>query len=117
VIKAQKKQELTWLVVVSALGLCEALRAGKVSFDTAGTLLFWPFSRDKLQENDFDSELIDILYRASELEDVYRLAPDQYSNVLSELINAIHVYMNSLSQEIVADKKWLPDLLETSSID
>ena len=100
-----------WLICSLILGLCEGIEKNVVSFDTAGKLLFWPFSMKTLEEKSYDQDLINLLHQASELEDVFEIANDGFQEAVSKLKKDTFEYMNHLDPNFITEKRWLNSVI------
>lgn len=65
------------ILLISIIGTLEALKNGKISIAEAEKFLFSPHTISRLKEVQCNAEIIDILERGCELEDIASLLPER----------------------------------------
>lgn len=73
------------LVLVSLLGIIEALKNNSLSINEAEKFLFSPYMVNKLQTRKCNKKILDIIEKGCELEDVASLIPDTLLKTINEL--------------------------------
>lgn len=94
------------LILVSLLGVIEALKNSGMSICEAEKFLFSPYMINKLKSRKCNEKIIDILERGCELEDVASLIPDKLLKIINEL-----------GQKTLETLKGYPDFNQTFWID
>ena len=73
------------VLLVNIVGILEVLKRGKLSINEAEKFLFSPYMINKLQKKQCNMEIIDILERGCELEDIASLLPQSLEKNIIEL--------------------------------
>lgn len=73
------------IVLISLAGVLEALKREQISIDEAEKFLFSPHMITRLQKNNCDKRILDILERGCELEDIASLMPDRLMKTIDDL--------------------------------
>ena len=73
------------LILVSLLGIIDALKNNGLAIDEAEKILFSPYMINKLRNGKCNMKIIDILEKGCELEDIESLIPDRLLKVINEL--------------------------------
>ena len=73
------------LVLVSLLGIIEALKNNSLAIDEAEKFLFSPHIVNKLQTGNCNKKIINIIEKGCELEDIASLIPDKLLKIIDEL--------------------------------
>lgn len=72
-------------ILVSLLGIIEALKNDSLAIDEAEKILFSPHMVNKLQTGKCNEKIINIIEKGCELEDVASLIPDKLLKIINEL--------------------------------
>ncbi|QSX06721.1 DUF3969 family protein [Sedimentibacter sp. zth1] len=109
-IQQEGKHESEQLIAILELGLLTALEEKVMEIEDVEHLLFNPSTLNKLIDNSFDKEIVDVIHLGTELEDVQSLIPDKLDDNIFELktktIDILKMYKdknvksNRLIQEI-----------------
>lgn len=83
IVKSQSDVE--YVVTVLFLGFLRTVRLGSAHLLKAEQQLFWPWAWDEVARAGCGPRIIELLKRASELDDIRKLAPDTYDRVLNDL--------------------------------
>lgn len=73
------------LILVSLLGVIDALKNNSLAIDEAEKFLFSPYMINKLRNGKCNIKIINILEKGCELEDIASLIPDKLLKVINEL--------------------------------
>ena len=73
------------VLLVNIVGILEVLKRGKLSINEAEKFPFSPYMINKLQKKQCNMEIIDILERGCELEDIASLLPQSLEKNIIEL--------------------------------
>ncbi len=73
------------ILLINIVGVLETLRKGNLSINEAEKFLFSPYFINKLKRGDCNYEIIDILERGCELEDIASLLPQNLEKNIMEL--------------------------------
>lgn len=73
------------LVLVSLLGIIEALKNNSLTIEEAEKFLFSPYMANKLQTGKCNGKIINIIEKGCELEDIVSLIPDNFLKIMDEL--------------------------------
>jgi len=82
-IKEQKSLKKQFLIY--SIGILNSLQQNLITPNEAFSILFKPTVTEWLIENKFDKELIELIDKATELEDIKELVPHSYEKILTEL--------------------------------
>lgn len=74
-------------ILISVIGCLEALSSGCISIDESEHYIFSPRTTNKLNELKISSDIISIIEKGCELEDIESLLPDKLEITISELKN------------------------------
>ena len=82
------------IILISIVGILEAIKNDKLSIDEAEKFLFSPYMVKKLRVKGCSESIIDILERGCELEDIASLIPEKLTKMVNELQNMAFELMN-----------------------
>lgn len=74
-------------ILISVIGCLEALSSGCISIDESEQYIFSPRTTKKLNELKINGDIISLIEKGCELEDIESLLPDKLEITISELKN------------------------------
>ena len=73
------------MLLISIIGILEALKEGGVSINEAEKYLFSPHMAQVLKEKEFNKSIIEVIEKGCELEDIASLLPQKSIDSIEEL--------------------------------
>lgn len=95
------------LLLIGIIGILETVKRGNVSVNEAEKIFFSPHVVNQLKKRECRIEIIDILERGCELEDIASLLPQSLEKNIIELEKQTLKVMEVYPQ--FDDKFWIPD--------
>ncbi len=80
------------------IGVLNSLLKKEISIREAEQLVFSPFTHEYLKEFRLSKDLIDIIHRGCELEDIESLLPEKFDDVVNELIAKTYSVVKQLPE-------------------
>ena len=75
------------VLLIEIVGILEALESNAISLNEAENICFSPYIKKKLKEKKFNPEILEIVERGCELEDIKSLIPESYYKNIADLKN------------------------------
>lgn len=73
------------IILISLIGIFEALKNGSVTINEAEQFIFSPYMVRKLEQHNCNSKIVNIIERGCELEDFESLIPEKLLDFINEL--------------------------------
>jgi hypothetical protein len=108
-ISVAKKNEAERLMLITAIGLLDALENELLTIEDCENYLFSPYSVSILEEQCLNKEVIEIIELGCELEDVQSLRPTKLKEEIIELKARAKICLKKIkpSEDPYDVKKWL----------
>ncbi|MBO0424078.1 DUF3969 family protein [Enterococcus plantarum] len=108
-LSVDKNNEAERLVLVSVIGLLEALENDLLTIEDCENYLFSPYSVSILEEKNMNPQIIEIIELGCELEDVQSLIPDKLKEEIRDLKERAKEYLKNTnpSENPYEVKKWV----------
>jgi hypothetical protein len=75
------------VLLIEIIGILEALESNAISLNEAENICFSPYIQKKLKEKKCNPEILEIVERGCELEDIKSLIPESYYKNIADLKN------------------------------
>ncbi len=80
-------------LIVHIIGLINALETQLLQPEECEVLLFNPYIAQRCRENNVDINIVNIIEKCMELDDIKRIVPYEFSNALCEIKNECFSYL------------------------
>ncbi|ACL05196.1 hypothetical protein Dalk_3508 [Desulfatibacillum aliphaticivorans] len=104
----KQNPDISRIVLVATIGLCEALLNDCMTVDEASDFLFIPHT---MKIVGYDEELVYIIHKATELEDIESLIPQHLEKIILEIKTLALEKLRSLPDYEYQYRKWLSYLI------
>jgi hypothetical protein len=104
-----KKKELTQIermLCQLCIGILNSLLKRSISIREAEQLLFSPFTNEYLRNNKISKNIINLIHRGCELEDIESLFPDKIDETIRELIEMAYIALDSIPEIDYQQPTW-----------
>lgn len=81
------------IILIAMAGTLEAIKNGGITIEEAESFLFSPYTEKKLRAKKCKKEIIELVQKGCELEDIVSLIPEELNNVIDELKQEIYLLL------------------------
>ncbi len=108
-IAVKGHEEIERLILTLTIGFMVSLEHGTIQPEEALFRLFSPFSMGQLENKGINQEVIDVVHKASELEDILELvSKEAYNKAISDIKNkSLDILASILTQDVKAYRHWI----------
>lgn len=108
-LSVNELNEANRMILISTIGLLEALENKKLTINDCQNYLFSPYSLNILQEKGIDANIIELVELGCELEDISSLLPKKLQAAISDIKNKALYLLDQVSpsENPYEVKKWL----------
>ena len=87
--------ELSLIVAVLCIGVCDAIVAGAMTLDDAERYLFNPYTLTELEKRGQGEDITDLIHLGTELSNVGRLLPDKFGSSIAQIKSMALAILNA----------------------
>lgn len=104
----RSQPDIEYVIAIVCLGFLRAIRVDSAHLVRAEQQLFWPWVWDEVVQVGCSPRMVEILRKASELDDIRSLAPNTYQRTLDDLEEEVLGVLSELGVDSAGQpERWI----------